>query len=189
MRIQPNYISPNYSQTTFRASFSKDPETTAILKEAVKNSSYGGYPLYYTMQSLANMNSKDSLSISRPRKDLIVIKNDRTGYMQSIDHLDKNYFVYGNGIENYDMQMAICDTIGTYRKFLFDDTSLKYEKGPHFNLSANKTKRFIRNTDTGDLYKKIGGIKKEIGKLQGKIDALTDKIDNKEKEYTLSLLG
>lgn len=184
-------IQTNYNQPSFRASFSKDPQTTAVLKEALSNSTFGGYPLYHTMQSLANMNSEDSLSLRRHQNSIEII-NDRTGRNAEIYQYDKNYFSFifdGRNIRSYDMQMAICDCIGTLRRGLFDDVSLKHEKGPHFNLSTPKTKRFIRNSETSEYYKKINRINREMRELNVQKEDLMAKANNKEKEYTLSLLG
>ena len=193
MKIQPNYINPNYSQPAFKASFDlQDGETKNNLKELTRYKKGGPDFVYELMMKLSMIQSDDKLTVHRKNSaktnilHTYTVTNTRTTKSIEFDTDESDWGTKMSDILNYRhnrqpdnnaaylLRMNILSNL----EVLFGKNSIP--KGKKINFDTFNF--FSKELNLEEMYNKITQKNAEISRVKSKandkINALNKEIDN-----------
>ena len=194
MKIQPNYIRPNYSQPAFKASFDlQDEETKTELKRALRTSNGPDY-IYSLMENLKKIKSDDVLSIQSDWDfygNAIIIRNERThAFTKYYRHQDESNFVDYYNSRGYKISGSGAEVL---YKTIMNKNSLErlfgrntIAQSGNFVNPTEALKGKVKGTegieaDILSLKKKISSTESQISDLNRQIQTYNNKLNDKQE--------
>ena len=182
MKMQINF-NTQYTKPTFKAQFSKDPET----KSALKQCSEASPMLFYSLVDLVEKS---------PTNDRIAFRKDEDDIFYKVVNLDINespdvraYHDELYSLVNY-VKLSNNQSMNTYAKKLLDkETGYKYknsdlESSDHL---SHLIKKFQKTSGSVKLMKEAHNIEKKIAKLKEEQAQLYRNINIIEANYAKDL--